>query len=449
MTSDTFFSGTGRFREERYIVRHARFVLLFLAVSQLSPIGGSPLSLAQSQAPPAGAKDSRPWYTVHVHVVQCCDDDGGRKCPVTAQEVVRMIDLANQIYAKARVRFVWTPRDATVLRSTVINSVIAGGRNLEQAVVESKKVGPRYPGKMVVVFRWGDDARKMTGGGFSSGDASCVFLPCFRATNAGVGCFAHEAGHYFGLSHTFAREFPGVQEASRFLKEHGGDTSVFDGDGLSDTLPDPGVPDAFNNGVTKLTLSGKEIPLPTGNIMSYMRWDGHEWMSEQQAERVRAVYRFRSRHGMACPINIDEHHRIEVESLQFETRGDLSAVVQAMRRFGVGCWSGDKQITGNGRVGGALVVKFEVKEAGAKEFKAYLTLAPDYGIVRFSVDGKPVGDAFDGFAPVVAASGPISLGRLELSQGVHTIELKLVGKNEESKGTGLGVDCLSLVAVKP
>ena len=40
--------------------------------------------------------------------------------------------------------------------------------------------------------------------------------------------------------------------------------SLFDGDGLNDTLPDPGVPEGFNSGVTKVTLDGKVVPLPTG-----------------------------------------------------------------------------------------------------------------------------------------------------------------------------------------
>ena len=94
------------------------------------------------------------------------------------------------------------------------------------------------------------------------------------------------------------------------------------------------------------------------------------------------------------------------------------------------------------------MVKFESKEAGPKELKTYMTMAPDYGKVRFSVDGKPVGDVFDGFAPLVAPSGPISLGPVALSRGTHTIEFTLVGKNDESRGTMLGVDCLSLTAGK-
>jgi hypothetical protein len=49
----------------------------------------------------------------------------------------------------------------------------------------------------------------------------------------------------------------------------------------------------------------------------------------------------------------------------------------------------------------------------------------------------------------VPQSLTISLGRLELSKGSHTNEFTIVGKNEESDGMTLGIDCVSLVAVKP
>jgi hypothetical protein len=198
-----------------------------------------------------------------------------------------------------------------------------------------------------------------------------------------------------------------------------------------------------------VTINKKKVPLPTGNIMSYMNWDGHEWISNQQAERARAFYRFRSRLNMVYATNVDAPSPLEAESLPIETRGNLSAKRQRMEGFGSCWWSGNEQIWGNGRSGSSLVLKFEVKEPGPKEANVYMTHSWDYGKVDIFVDGKREGQTFDGFAPLVAASGPVALGRLDLSRGTHTIEFRLIGKNKESKGTGLGVDCMSLVAAKP
>ena len=152
---------------------------------------------------------------------------------------------------------------------------------------------------------------------------------------------------------------------------------------------------------------------------------------------------------MVYPTNIHAPRPIEAESLPFEARGDVSASPQQMAGFVLNGWSGDTQVWGQGHAGGSLALKFEVAEPGPKDVNVYMTFAPDYGKVAVSIDGKHVGQTFDGFAPVVTPSGPVSLGRLDLSQGMHTIDFTIVGKNDESKGESLGVDCLSLVAVKP
>ena len=82
-------------------------------------------AVAAAHANPAQPMDSQSWYTVRVQTLQCCDDDGGRKCPITLEEVQKQVDLANRVYSKARVRFVWSPAtDSAVLKNTVINSLM-------------------------------------------------------------------------------------------------------------------------------------------------------------------------------------------------------------------------------------------------------------------------------------------------------------------------------------
>jgi hypothetical protein len=247
--------------------------------------------------------ESLPWLTVRVLAVQAADEDGGRPCRITAKEVRALVDEANRIYEPARVRFAFRgdSEDFVQLRDTRINSLVPGNR---QADPEKQAPGvgtpkerhqaaaqfaARHPECMVVFFRYGDKRKGATGGGYSGSRAKYVVMPGLRSTNMGLRGLAHEAGHYLGLSHTFARSFRSVEDAEKYLREHNNDLSVFDGDKLSDTPPDP----RLGGGKDSIELNGITVSLPRGNIMSYRRWDHHEWLSPQQAQIVRANVRRR------------------------------------------------------------------------------------------------------------------------------------------------------------
>jgi hypothetical protein len=238
-----------------------------------------------------------PLLKVRVLAVQAMDDDGGRACRITAKEVKDLVTEANRIYEPARVQFTFRSdcEDFVQLRNTRINSLMPGNRQADpeklapgigtpkerqQAAAE---FAAQHPDCMVVFFRYGDKQKGATGNGYSGSRAKYVVMPGLRSTNMGLRGLAHEAGHYFGLRHTFARSFRSLEEAETYLREHHNDLSVFDGDKLSDTLPDPRV----GGSKSSILLNGIDVPLPRGNIMSYRRWDHHEWMSPQQAAIVR------------------------------------------------------------------------------------------------------------------------------------------------------------------
>ena len=230
--------------------------------------------------------------------MQGMDDDGGRACRITVEEVKALVAEANRIYEPARVRFAFRGdcEDFVQLRNTRINSLMSGDRQADpekqapgagtpkQRHQAAAEFAARHPDCMVVFFRYGDKRKGASGGGYSGGRAKYVVMPGLRSTNMGLRGLAHEAGHYFGLSHTFAHSFRSVEDAEKYLRDHHNDLSVFDGDKLSDTPPDPRV----GGGKDSITLNGITVPLPRGNIMSYRRWDHHEWLSPQQAKIVRA-----------------------------------------------------------------------------------------------------------------------------------------------------------------
>jgi len=89
---------------------------------------------------------------------------------------------------------------------------------------------------------------------------------------------------------------------------------------------------------------------------------------------------------------------------------------------------------------------------GKYEVTAYLTKARDYGVIQFSLDGKPLGKPIDGYEPEkVVSTGPISLGTVELKKGNAVLRVEAVGTNEKSTGIRhmWGLDCIVLKPVAP
>lgn len=118
------------------------------------------------------------------------------------------------------------------------------------------------------------------------------------------------------------------------------------------------------------------------------------------------------------------------------------AVVQPMQQFGSG-WSGDSQLfwTG-GTVGVALELGVEVPVAGEYAIEVYATRAPDYGDVRVSFNGQPMGYLLSLYAPRVMAPIPAQAGRFSLTAGPNTIRFEIAGKYAASSGYFVGIDRL-------
>ena len=79
----------------------------------------------------------------------------------------------------------------------------------------------------------------------------------------------------------------------------------------------------------------------------------------------------------------------------------------------------------------------------------YLPRAPDYGQLRFEIDGQPSATIFDGVAPQVLPSGPVQLGTFPLAAGQRRVSLLLVGKHARSSGYFVGIDKLRLYPAGP
>jgi hypothetical protein len=82
---------------------------------------------------------------------------------------------------------------------------------------------------------------------------------------------------------------------------------------------------------------------------------------------------------------------------------------------------------------------------GQFEVIVRLVSGPDLGIVQFALDGKPVGDPIDLFAPKWEPK-EVSIGTVTLKAGANRLVVRAMGKNPQSQRLGVGIDAFILKA---
>ena len=93
-----------------------------------------------------------------------------------------------------------------------------------------------------------------------------------------------------------------------------------------------------------------------------------------------------------------------------------------------------------------MELRVPAKGAASSRLVLHATRSHDYGILRFSVNGKPAGADVDLYAAKPIPSGPIELGVFEPMDGAFRLQAAVVGKNPQSTGTFFGLDCVCLEA---
>jgi hypothetical protein len=145
---------------------------------------------------------------------------------------------------------------------------------------------------------------------------------------------------------------------------------------------------------------------------------------------------------------------LEGESLKVLGKSsDFPLGPQDLRPFAEGQWSGDAHLWGQpGKVGEWADLAVPVPADGKYQVVVYLTKARDYGVVQFSLDGKPLGKPIDGYEPEkVVSTGPTNLGTMELKKGNAVLRVEVVGTNEKAIGAKYmwGLDCVVLKPIAP
>lgn len=124
---------------------------------------------------------------------------------------------------------------------------------------------------------------------------------------------------------------------------------------------------------------------------------------------------------------------------------DLFVTVQDMTPWDGGTgWGGLHQMfVGATQPGDWIEFIVPVIVSGRYDLEMWLTRAPDFGIVRLSLDGQDLTDVDLYFAEVLPTRG-IDLGEHDLAMGEHTVRVTVLGKSPLSTGFKFGVDVISL-----
>jgi hypothetical protein len=250
----------------------------YAGVATSDAVDGTPVVLTQLFL--NGANPVRQYWfmpkTLHrvrVHVIAVADDDCVTTAPTTTPADIKgMLDLTNNVFARAGIQFVFSDASPTpdwsTLCSTRFNKV--GVTPQEPGINEVlNEYAENFEGKLVIYL-----LGRLPGSGFGSGPTEYNFV-AFASNLAAPdswGFAVHEIGHYFGLPHTHLAEPQNYAAAlaEQFLNGSG----AFNGDAgiAGDTPPDPTENAWIGSGVAKtdpLNLLGEVYNPDRTNMMSY------------------------------------------------------------------------------------------------------------------------------------------------------------------------------------
>jgi Protein of unknown function (DUF2961) len=139
---------------------------------------------------------------------------------------------------------------------------------------------------------------------------------------------------------------------------------------------------------------------------------------------------------------------VECETLR-PTASSPGLVVeaQAMDAFGAIRWSGGSQLLAKSKdVGDFLELAVPSPDAAPRNLTLLASQAPDYGILRITVNGQTTGKTFDGYAPDVRPAQPFALGVFKPRNGRFILRIEVTGTNPAAAGDRyyLGLDGIAV-----
>ncbi|MFW2479120.1 MAG: glycoside hydrolase family 172 protein [Lentimonas sp.] len=113
-----------------------------------------------------------------------------------------------------------------------------------------------------------------------------------------------------------------------------------------------------------------------------------------------------------------------------------------------GSWNQGDYLFAKSAVGDFIEFKLAARSPVAEKLYLNATKAPDLGILKLSVNGKAVSQSVDLYSKKIEATGFIELGAFDPVDGCYILRVEVVGKNSNSKGAFLTLDCIQSKAVQ-
>ncbi len=139
---------------------------------------------------------------------------------------------------------------------------------------------------------------------------------------------------------------------------------------------------------------------------------------------------------------------IECETMKVVSKpADKFVGEQEMAAFGSERWSNGRQMLGKTTaVGDAVDLEFRAPDAAPRKLVLYPTQAPDYGVLRFQVNGQPVAATFDGYATGVQPAPACVLGTFTPRDGKFSLRVEVADANPAALDAKyyFGLDCVVL-----
>jgi hypothetical protein len=174
------------------------------------------------------------------------------------------------------------------------------------------------------------------------------------------------------------------------------------------------------------------------------------YLAPGQVDAYQPVVPVTERTEYRTPVKIyNEPGALEGEALKVLAATGGMTHVQRMIEWGDG-WSGGQSLWWERpRVGDKLTLALPVAVAGTYDIQAQFTVNTDRATLQLYLDDAQLGEPVDCYRPRLGVSGPLALGRRELTAGEHKLTIEVTGANEKARdGYQVGLDYVKLAPAR-